>query len=377
MIASFGPVGLILPVTLCPMRYVLIIAGGSGKRLWPLSRQDMPKQLLKVLGGKSLLRIAFDRLDGLVPPERVLVCTGADYADVVAAELPEVDPANILGEPEGRDSLNAVAWPAAVLARRDPEAVIAVVTADHIMNPVESFRNALEEGFSMAEESADVLVTFGVVPTSPHTGYGYLRHGDPMPDRPEVCPVEEFKEKPDRETAEEYLAWGRYWWNAGMFVWRAQTLLDQLELLQPVTHGLVTELAAAPERLAEIYPTLLKISVDYAVMEPVSQGRGSARVVAVRLPISWHDVGGFASLGEQLPRDDHGNATQGVSVLLDARDNLVINNSEDGRLVAVVGLSDTVIVQTPQITLVCPVGEAERIKELVAEVTVQLGRSYA
>jgi len=359
------------------MRYVVIMAGGSGKRLWPLSRQDMPKQLLKVLGGKSLLRIAFERLSGVVPPECVLVCTGADYAGVVAAELPEVDPANILGEPEGRDSLNAVAWPAAVLARRDAEAVVAVVTADQLMHPVEAFCAALEEGFRVAEEGADLLVTFGVVPTLPHTGYGYLRHGETMDGHPEVSAVQEFREKPDRATAERYLASGEYWWNAGMFVWRARTLLDQIEQLQPETHSRVTALADAPERLAEIYPQLLKISVDYAVMEPVSQGRGSARVVAVRLPITWHDVGGFASLSEHLPRDDQGNATQGVSVLVDARDNLVINHGEDGRLVAVVGLSDTVIVQTPQITLVCPVSEAERIKELVAEVTGRLGRGYA
>src|SRR3954471_15241474 len=128
------------------MRYVLIVAGGSGKRLWPLSRQDMPKQLLKVVGGKSLLRIAYERLHGVVADEQILVCTGADYASVVAAELPEVDPANILGEPEGRDSLNAVAWPAAVLAARDPDAVIAVVTADHIMHPVDAFQHAVVEG---------------------------------------------------------------------------------------------------------------------------------------------------------------------------------------------------------------------------------------
>ena len=145
----------------------------------------------------------------------------------------------------------------------------------------------------------------------------------------------------------------------------------------PATYALVERLAAEPERLVEIYPQLLKISVDYAVMEPVSQGRGTATVVAVRLPITWHDVGGFGSLGEHIPRDEAGNALQGASVLVDARDNLVINNSEDGRLVAVVGLSDTVIVQTSQITLVCPMSEAERIKELVAEVTARLGRSYA
>lgn len=359
------------------MRYVLIMAGGSGKRLWPLSRQDMPKQLLKVLGGKSLLRIAFERLEGLVPADRILVCTGADYAHVVAAELPEVAAENILGEPEGRDSLNAVAWPAAVLAARDPEAVVAVVTADQIMHPVASFRAAVAEGFTVAEEDPQALVTFGVVPTSPHTGYGYLRRGPGIPGHPEVSAVEEFKEKPDRSTAEAYVVSGEYWWNAGMFVWRAQTVLDQLAQLQPETHDLIMKLAADPDQLGTIYPRLLKISVDYALMEPVSQGRGTARVLAVRLPITWHDVGGFASLGEQLPRDDQGNATQGVSVLVDARDNLVINHTEDGRVVAVVGLSDTVIVQTPQITLVCPVSEAERIKELVAEVTARLGLDYA
>ncbi len=359
------------------MRYVLIVAGGSGKRLWPLSRQDMQKQLLKVVDGKSLLRIAFERLEGMVPDGQILVCTGADYADVVAAELPELDRSNILGEPEGRDSLNAVAWPAAVLAARDPDAVVAVVTADQIMHPLTAFRAALEQGFSVAEEHAEVLVTFGVVPTSPHTGYGYLRRGPTLPGYADVCTVAEFKEKPDRATAEQYLASGDYWWNSGMFVWRARTLLDQVALLQPVTYTAVTELAAAPKRLAEIYPNLLKISVDYAVMEPVSRGQGTATVVAVRLPITWHDVGGFASLSEQLPRDEAGNAYHGPSVLVDARDNLVINNAEDGRLVAVVGLSDTVIVQTPQITLVCPISEAERIKELVAEVTNRLGHTYA
>ena len=359
------------------MRYVLIMAGGSGKRLWPLSRQDMPKQLLRVVGGKSLLRIAYERLDGIVSADHVLVCTGADYADIVATELPELTPANILGEPEGRDSLNAVAWPAAVVAARDPDAVIAVVTSDHLMHPVSAFQSALLEAFEVAESGEDFLVTFGVVPTAPHTGYGYLRRGEILPHHPDVFSVIEFKEKPDRATAEEYLASGEYWWNSGMFVWLARTFLDQLEALQPKTHAAVLELAAAPYRLAEIYPELLKISVDYAVMEPVSRGEGSAQVVAVRLPITWHDVGGFAALGEQLPRDERGNAIHGVSVLVDARDNLVINNAEDGRVVAVVGLTDTVIVQTPQITLVCPITEAERIKELVAEVTAKLGGGYA
>src|SRR3954451_13853352 len=171
------------------MRYVLIMAGGSGKSPLALCRQDMPKQLLRVVGGKSLLRIAYERLDGIVPPDRVLVCTGADYADIVAAELPELKPANILGEPEGRDSLNAVAWPAAVLATRDPDAVVAVVTSDHIMHPVSAFQSALLEAFEVAEGGEETLVTFGVVPTAPHTGYGYLRRGEIIPNHPDVFSV--------------------------------------------------------------------------------------------------------------------------------------------------------------------------------------------
>jgi mannose-1-phosphate guanylyltransferase len=242
---------------------------------------------------------------------------------------------------------------------------------------VETFRAALLEGFEVAESNADVLVTFGVVPTSPHTGYGYLRRGPSIPGHPDVCAVVEFKEKPDRSTAEEYLASGEYWWNSGMFVWRAQTFLGQLAQLEPDTFAAITNLAAHPERLTEIYPKLRKISVDYAIMEPVTQGKGNAWVVAVRLPITWQDVGGFAALAEQLPRDERGNVTSGVAVLVDAQNNLVINKAEDGRLIAVVGMTATVIVQTPQITLVCPISEAERVKELVAEVTSRVGQVYA
>ena len=150
-----------------------------------------------------------------------------------------------------------------------------------------------------------------MVPTSPHVGYGYLQQGEAVAGHADVRDVLAFKEKPDRATAEEYLASGDYWWNAGMFVWRAQTLLDQLAALLPETHTAVLELAAEPDRLAKIYPALAKISVDYAIMEPVSQGRGTAHVVAVRLPITWHDVGGFASLGEQLPRDASGQRHPG------------------------------------------------------------------
>ena len=162
------------------MRYVVIMAGGSGTRLWPLSRQGTPKQLLKLIDGKSLLRIAFERSLASVPADRILVVTGAAYADAVAADLAEIPAANILGEPVGRDSLNAVAWPAAVLARRDPDAVIAQVTADHVIEPLGTFVDTLEVAFRVAESDPQALVTLGVVPTSAHTGYGYLHRGEAL-----------------------------------------------------------------------------------------------------------------------------------------------------------------------------------------------------
>jgi len=358
------------------VRYVVIMAGGSGTRLWPLSVAGTPKQLLPLVDGKSLLRLAFERSLESVPADRVLVVTGAGYAAQVAAQLPELPAANILGEPVGRDSLNAVAWPAAVLAAADPDAVIAQVTADQLIQPVDVFAGCLETAFALAEADAGVLVTLGVVPTSPHTGYGYLHRGAAIPGFPAAHQVLRFVEKPSREVAERYLAGGDYWWNSGMFVWRAATLLEQVRLLLPATHAAVVELAAHPERLEEIFPALFKTSVDYAVMEPVSAGQGSARVVAVGLPVDWRDVGGFASLAEILPRDAHGNATSGAVVALDASGNIAVN-AEDGTIVALLGVEGLVVVRTPTATLVASVEQAERIKQLVQLVRDAAGDTFA
>ncbi|HOC12707.1 MAG TPA: mannose-1-phosphate guanylyltransferase [Propionicimonas sp.] len=358
------------------MRYVVIMAGGSGTRLWPLSRQGTPKQLLPLVQGKSLLRLAFERALASVPAEQVWVVTGAAYADVVAADLPEVPAGNILGEPIGRDSLNAVAWPAAVLARQDPEAVIAQVTADQVIEPPKVFAECLETAFALAESDASALVTLGVVPTSPHTGYGYLQRGEAIDGFPGAHRVLRFVEKPPIELAETYLASGEYWWNAGMFVWRATTLLDQLRQLLPATHASVLELAEHPDRLAEIFPGLAKTSIDYGVMEPVSGGKGSAHVVAVALPISWRDVGGYASLAEILATDASGNAISGLSVALGANDNVIVN-ADEGSVIGLLGVSGLVVVRTPHATLVARAEDAERIKELVAAVTEQAGAQFA
>ncbi len=354
----------------------MIMAGGSGKRLWPLSRQGEPKQLLPLFEGRSLLQLAFDRVRRVVAAEQILVCTGAAYADVVAAQLPELAPENLLGEPEGRDSLNAVAWSAAVLAARDPDAVIAVVSADQLITPEETFAEALEDGFRLATDDPDAMVTFGVVPTSPHTGYGYLARGEDLPGYGVASRVTEFKEKPDLATAEQYLASGKYWWNAGMFVWRASTLLEQLRVLLPVTHAKVLELADHPERLAEIYPALVKISVDYAVMEPVSRGEGSAHVVAVALDIDWADVGSFQALHEVLDRDAEGNAVVGSVVVNSSSGNLLINTQPDSAL-AVIGLQDMVVVRTPSATLVGTLAASQQVRAVADQVAAEISAELA
>jgi mannose-1-phosphate guanylyltransferase len=336
----------------------------------------MPKQLLTLIGGKSLLRLAYERVAGAVPDDHILVCAGAAYLDVVGQELPELPAANLLGEPVGRDSLNAVAWPAALLASRDPEAVVATLTADHVIRPIPAFQTALDEAFRAAETDPLALVTFGVVPTGPLTGFGYLKRGSQVEGLPQTYVVEEFKEKPDQATAAAYVDSGDYWWNSGMFVWRAQTLLDQLAVLQPVTYAGVMELAAHPETLDQVYPALPKNSVDFAVMEPVSNGLASAHVVAVKLAIEWYDVGGYAALAEHLAQQD-GNAVEGRVVALDSAGNVIVNRGGENALVAVVGLTDTVVVTAGGVTLVCPKDRAEDVKKLVAAVMQAAGTEYA
>ena len=227
------------------MRYALIIAGGSGTRLWPMSRAALPKQLIPLIGGRSLLEIAIGRLDGLVPPERCFVCAGQAHAAAIHRALPQLGPEQFLGEPCGRDTLNAVGFSAAVLARRDPEAIIGVFTADHIIEPVDQFQTIVNAGYALVEQHPEALVTFGIAPTGPATGYGYLELGEPFGGS--ARRLRQFREKPDLETARQYFAAGpeKFLWNSGMFVWRADTLLECIRRYAPQNHAGLMRIADA------------------------------------------------------------------------------------------------------------------------------------
>jgi mannose-1-phosphate guanylyltransferase len=333
--------------------------------------------MLPVVDGKSLLRVSFDRLRGILPAEQIYVCTGAAFGQQVLENLPELPRENLLGEPTGRDTANAVGFPAAVLQRRDKDAVCAVVTADHVIQPVDKFQSALRTAFDLTDEMPNALVTFGIIPTYGHTGLGYIQRGEAVRVKGaegRAFKVQAFKEKPDKPTADRYVESGRFYWNSGMFVWRCDTVLNELAIHLPESHAGLKKIADAwdsPAReavLGEVYPNLPKISIDYAVMEPASQHRGKAQVAVVEMPVQWLDVGSWPALAETLRNDEHNNAADcGSCVFIDSDDNIII--SEDPQhLISMIGVSDMIVVHTRDATLVCPKSEAQRVKELVGRV---------
>ncbi|MFH5822190.1 mannose-1-phosphate guanylyltransferase [Georgenia sp. AZ-5] len=366
-----------------PYLHAIIPAGGAGTRLWPLSRRSAPKFLLDLTGsGRSLLQQTVDRLRALTGDAGVTVVTGVAHADAVRAQLPGLGEGDLLTEPSPRDSMAAIGLAAAVLARRHGDVVVGSFAADHVVRDAAAFEAAVREAVDVAR--GGYVVTIGIEADHPSTAFGYIRAGELLADAADVAAptaaapaapaaptarrVLGFTEKPDAATAAAYLATGEYRWNAGMFVARAQVLLDHLAEQRPELHAGLLEIAAAwdtPDRrevLERVWPGVEKVAIDHAIAEPVAAKGGVAVVPAA---MGWNDVGDFASLATLVPAGD------GVRVLGDAAEVLAVGADGalvvpgSGRTVAVVGLPDAVVVDTPDALLVTTRAHAQRVKEAV------------
>jgi len=344
--------------------FVVILAGGGGERFWPLSCAQRPKQFLRLFGDRTMLQETFHRVAGLAAPECVYVVTGREYSGLVRQQLPQVPADNVLEEPCGRDTAAAVGLAAKHVLRRHPQSVMVVLPADHYIADVARFREAVGAAVEAAREG-EWLVTFGVVPTRPETGYGYIRRGAPvwkiggLP----VFRALGFTEKPDRERASAFLAAGEYYWNSGMFAWRVDLIDRLLRTYLPELAAGLEEIAAAlgTARLGEVleqtYPALPKISLDYGVMEKASN------VLVIPMDAGWDDVGTWPAWGRYNPADERGNVLEGRGVLLDTEGCIV---RAAGHVVATLGVRDLVIVEEGGRLLVCAKDRAQEVKRLVA-----------
>lgn len=347
------------------MLHAVIMAGGGGTRFWPRSRMKRPKQFLTLTGDRSLIQTALDRIEAPVPPERCWVITGAAHQDETARQLPTVPAGHIVGEPCGRDTAACIGLGAALIARDDPAASMIVMPADHVIEPVQEFRRAVHVAELMAEEHPQALVTFGIMPTYPATGYGYIHRGAEVAHRQGVTVfrVQGFREKPKADAAEKFFHSGEYYWNGGIFVWKAATILNYLRDLQPKLYAAVDRVAAAwgtPRRdevLRGEYAALEKISIDYAVMERAKE------VLVVQAPFLWDDVGSWHALERMQPQDAEGNTVQATHCGLNTRNCIIVG--EPGRLIATGGVSHLVIVQDGDATLVADRCDEKTVKELV------------
>ena len=345
--------------------WAVVPAGGAGTRLWPLSRNAAPKFLHDLTGrGRTLLQDTHDRLAPLVS-DRLLVVTGAAHRDAVLEQLPDIDPVQVVAEPSARDSMAAIGLAAALLERRDPDAVMGSFAADHVITDPDEFRRVVARAAEAA--AAGWLVTIGITPTHPATGFGYIARGDEL-GSPGVFEVAEFVEKPSVQVAREYVDRG-YQWNAGMFVVRPGVLLDLLGEQDPAFASALRDIAADPSRLAEVWPTLPRIALDHAVAEPAA---AAGRVAVVPGDFGWDDVGDFDSLGAILrPGDGTGAVVLGDPDLVQLIDSDALVVPGTGRLVAVVGLDDIVVVDTPDALLVTRRSRAQDVKQVVANLTQQ------
>lgn len=356
-----------------PQHFIVIIAGGKGERFWPQSRAPRPKHLLPVVGSKPLLTQTIDRVKPLAPAKNIFVITSAVQEKAVREVCRGIPSANIIAEPVGRDTAAAVGLAAAIVAARDPQGIFAVLPADHVIHDNVSYQADLKAAFAAAEADS-VMVTIGIKPTEPATGFGYIQRGEKWKafNRRPVFSVKRFVEKPKQDVAEGYLASGDYVWNAGMFVWSVPVVESALaqhapELdaaLKPIRTALAKKRPLAGV-LKKVYPTLPKISVDYALLEK------STNVVVLPSSFDWDDVGAWPAVAKHFKPDAAGNVSRGLALVEQGANNIIF--SEGKHLVAVVGVDDLIVVHTPDATLVCPKSKAQDIKALLKQVEALKG----
>ncbi len=356
-----------------PQHFIVIIAGGRGERFWPQSRAPRPKHLLPVVGSKPLLTQTIDRVKPLAPAKNIFVITSAVQEKAVREVCKGIPAANIIAEPVGRDTAAAVGLAAAIVATRDPQGIFAVLPADHVIHDNVSYQADLKAAFAAAEADA-VMVTIGIKPIEPATGFGYIQRGEKWKtfNRRPVFSVKRFVEKPKQDVAEGYLASGDYVWNAGMFVWSVPVVESALaqhapELdaaLKPIRTALAKKRPLAGV-LKKVYPTLPKISVDYALLEK------STNVVVLPSSFDWDDVGAWPAVAKHFKPDAAGNVSRGLALVEQGANNIIF--SEGKHLVAVVGVDDMIVVHTPDATLVCPKSKAQDIKAHLKQVEALKG----
>ena len=354
-------------------RFVIIMAGGRGERFWPLSREKMPKQLLALLGKKSFLQEAVERVLPLAPAKNIFVITNESQLPEVRRQLPKIPKSNLVPEPVGRDTCAAVTLGAALVGARSTTGVMAILPADHVIPDAKKFQQILADAFDLASRG-QAIVTIGIKPTGPDTGYGYVRLGNELPPPDSVkrykttfFKAEQFVEKPNFERALEYVNSGQYRWNAGMFVWSFVTITNGLEKHQPEMFAACQrwfKAANKPARLAKMlakdYPALKKISIDYALMEHAQN------VIAADGELEWDDVGAWPALARHLEADAEGNCAVADFIHVDGARNIIYDARTKSKTpIAVVGLRDSILVQTDDAVLLAHKSQAQKVKELV------------
>jgi len=361
------------------MNYAVIMAGGTGKRLWPLSRKNRPKQVLKLFEGQNLLRLCFERIKPLFDARNIIVLTNAGYADMVRESVVGLPYNNVIAEPVVRDTAGAIGLAASVLMKIDPDATMAVVTADQMIEPAETFRQAIKDALNFINANPEKMITFGILPTFPSTQLGYIKCWAPTKCpkcKNEIYTVDSFKEKPSEETARRYLAEGKYFWNSGMFVWKAKTILAHLDKYLPDVTSPLKKIQAdwdgpiQQKTLEDYFCRLPKISIDFAVMEKAPD------VHAIKLDCRWLDLGSFAALADIIKSDKNNNIVVASQYeLLDCESSVFVTEDPE-YLIAAIGLENMVVAHSPDATLVCPIDKAYLLKELLERIESRTGDKY-